>query len=278
MTLFLKLVFVAIAGYLAVVGVIWAIQDRLLFPADLAAQGGTPVSPDAKRITLPAADGVTLHGVKLSPPATPMVGRVVILGFGGNAWNAESAAVYLYTLYPQAEVVVFHYRGYAPSTGRASVDTLVADAPMIYDKIAEEIRAETPGVRIVAAGFSIGSGVAVHLARERKLDGLILVTPFDSLAELAAHHFPWLPARSLIRNSMNNAMLLRGLNVPTAILAAEHDEIIPRERTSEMRGAAQRLVYSRTMKDAGHNDIYDHPDFAHAMREALAAIEKTWPY
>ena len=117
----------------------------------------------------------------------------------------------------------------------------------------------------------------MHLARERKLDGLLLVTPFDSLAALAAHHFPWVPAASLIHNPMRNAELLRGLSIPTAIIAAEQDEVIPRERTSEMRGAAKTMVYSRTIKAANHNDIYRREEFATSMREALAAIRKTWP-
>ena len=75
---------------------------------------------------------------------------------------------------------------------------------------------------------------------------------------------------------MRNGELLRDLDVPSAFIAAERDEIIPRERTSLMRGAAKRMVYSRTIKDAGHNDIYQRGDFAVAMREALAAIESAW--
>ncbi|MGE4064262.1 MAG: alpha/beta hydrolase [Rhodospirillaceae bacterium] len=273
----LKIALVLAAAYVAVVAVLYAVQDRLLFPAGMAVQVGTPVPPDAARLKLAAADGSELHGVRLVPDATPVVSRTVILGFGGNAWNAEDVAVYLANLYPHAEVVVFHYRGYAPSTGRASVDALIADAPLIYDAIAEEARKTEGEVRFVAAGFSIGSGVAVHLARERKVDGLLLVTPFDSLAALAGHHFSWVPAARLIKNPMRNRDLLKGLDVPTAILAAEHDDIIPRERTSEMRGAARRMVYSRTIKEAGHNDIYGREDFAIAMREALAAIERAWP-
>jgi pimeloyl-ACP methyl ester carboxylesterase len=272
----LKIAFVLVAAYVTVVAVLYAVQDRLLFPAQLATQAGTPVPPDAPRLELIAVDGSTLHGVRLVPPSAPVVDRLIVLGFGGNAWNAEDAAVYLYNLYPQAEVVVFHYRGYAPSTGRASVDALIADAALIYDAIAGKAREAGQEVRIIAAGFSIGSGVAVHLARDRKLDGLILVTPFDSLAELAAHHFPWVPAARLIKNPMRNRDMLKGLDVPTAILVAEHDEIIPRERASEMRGAAKRMVYSRTIKDADHNSIYGREDFAIAMREALAAIERSW--
>jgi pimeloyl-ACP methyl ester carboxylesterase len=273
---FLKILVALAVVYGAVVAVLYAVQDRLLFPTDLAVQTGTPVPADAPRLDVTTTDGETLHGVRLAPPAAPMTDRLIIIAFGGNAWNAETAAVYLFNLYPQAEVVAFHYRGYAPSTGRASVDALIADASLIYDKVREDAEKQGGNARIVAAGFSIGSGVAVHLARERKLDGLILVTPFDSLAELAKVHFPWVPAAALLKNPMRNGELLRGLDVPTAIIAAEHDEIIPRERSSMMRGAAKRMVYSRTIKGVGHNDIYESQDFAAAMREALAAVEGGW--
>ncbi|MGE3476240.1 MAG: alpha/beta hydrolase [Rhodospirillaceae bacterium] len=274
---FLKILAALAVVYAALVTVLYAVQDRLLFPADLAVQSGTPVPPDAPRLELTTSDGETLRGVRLAPPAAPVTDRLIILAFGGNAWNAEDAAVYLYNLYPQAEVVAFHYRGYAPSTGRASVDTLIADAPLIYDKVREDAEKQGGSPRIIAAGFSIGSGVAVHLARERKLDGMILVTPFDSLAELAKVHFSWVPAAALLKNPMRNAELLKGLDVPTALIAAEHDEIIPRERSSMMRGAAKRMVYSRTIAGVGHNDIYESRDFANAMREALAAVEGAWP-
>lgn len=272
----LKFILVLGAAYLTVLAVMWAIQDRLLFPTGLAATVGTPVPAEAPRLSLTTPDGVELRGVRLVPPASPVTDRLAILGFAGNAWNAEDAAVYLQGLYPQADIIVFHYRGYGPSTGRASVDALLADAPLIYDQIAEQMRTASESTRFIAVGFSIGAGVAVHLARERKLDGLILVTPFDSLTTLAALHFPWLPARVMIHNPMRNAEMLRGLDVPAAVIAAEHDEIIPRESASEMRGAAKRMVYSRTIQDAGHNDLYGREEFATAMREALGAIERAW--
>lgn len=268
----LKVILSLAAIYAIAVAVLWAVQDRLLFPTNLVGQVGTPAPPDAPRLTLTAPDGAELRGVRLVPLSSPMVDRVIVLGFGGNAWNAEDVAVYLQGLFPQSEIVAFHYRGYRPSTGRASVKALLADAPLIYD----QVRESDQDARIVAVGLSIGSGVAVHLARDRKLDGLILVTPFDSLATLAADHFPWLPAAKLIHHPMPNADVLRGLDVPTAIIAAEHDEIIPRLRTSEMRGAARRLVYSRTIPDADHNDIYERQAFANTMRDALSAIEAAW--
>jgi pimeloyl-ACP methyl ester carboxylesterase len=268
----LKIVLLAPLAYMAIVAVIWAVQDRLLFPVEIAAAAGTPLAADVPRLELTTRDGATIVGVRLAPPTSPVVDRVIVLGFGGNAWNAEDAAVYLREIYPEADVVVFHYRGYAPSTGRASVQALLDDAPTIYDAIRETAH----DARIVAVGFSIGSGIAVQLARDRKIDGLILVTPFDSLAALASDHFPWLPARRLIRHPMDSARMLTGLNVPTAIIAAQNDTVVPSLRTNELKPAAQRLVLNRTIGNAGHNDIYTRQEFTFAMKEALHRIQMTW--
>ena len=79
--------------------------------------------------------------------------RTLILGFAGNAWNSEDAATYLHDLYPDADVVAFHYRGYRPSTGSPSAEALIEDAPLVYDFAV----ARLPPERTVAVGFSIGT-------------------------------------------------------------------------------------------------------------------------
>jgi hypothetical protein len=61
-------------------------------------------------------------------------------------------------------------------------------------------------------------------------------------------------------------------SAPTALIIADHDKVVPARRSAPLRQAVSNLVFARTI-DAGHNDLYDHPDFAEAMREALAAIE-----
>ena len=65
---------------------------------------------------------------------------------------------------------------------------------------------------------------------------------------------------------------VRGSRAPTALIIAERDKIVPARRSAPLRRAVSNLVFERTI-DAGHNDIYDHPAFAEAMREALATIE-----
>jgi pimeloyl-ACP methyl ester carboxylesterase len=126
--------------------------------------------------------------------------------------------------------------------------------------------------RTVAVGFSIGSGVAAELASQRKLDGLILVTPFDSLKKVAEAMYPWLPIGPMFRHEIDAASALEHAHVPVAIVAAAHDEIVPTLRTDELRKRVPNLVFNRTISRAGHNDIYSHAEFQEAMREALATV------
>lgn len=260
-----KLLLVPAILYLALLAVVFAFQGRLLFPAG-SVGGAQSLPAAAERLTFETKEGNRLHGVHLPPSARPS--GTLILGFGGNGWNGETAALYLHRLYPEADIVVFHYRGYYPSTGASSAQALIDDAPQVYDYAVGRLR---PG-RVVAVGFSIGSGVAASLAPRRGLDGLILVTPFDSLKKVAAGQFRWLPIRWLFRHEMKPAQWLRESRVPTAILAAGRDTLITAPRTDALRRSSGRLVYDRTIAGAGHNDLYDRPDFRAAMREALGRI------
>lgn len=260
-----KLLLIPLFLYLALLILIFAFQARLLFPAG-AVGGAGPFPPGAERLGLDTSDGDRLHGVHIKPAAS--ASGTLILGFGGNGWNAETAAVYLHGLFPEADVVAFHYRGYRPSTGSPSARALIEDAPLVHDLAVARIRP----ARTVAVGLSIGSGVAAGLAARRPLDGLILVTPFDSLGKVAAGQFPWLPVRRLFRHEMKPAEWLRASPVPTAIIAAERDTLIPSPRTEGLRRAVGRLVYDRTIPGAGHNDVYDRPEFRAAMREALERL------
>ena len=240
-------------------------QSHLIFPTHAVPDAG-PLPPGSERLEIKSSDGKRLQGVHIAPSARGEGEGTLILGFGGNAWNGEDVASYLHELYPGADIVTFHYRGYRPSAGSPSAEAILADAPLIYDAAVKRV----PRKRIVAIGFSIGSGVAARLSAERRLDGLILVTPFDSLKAVAQSMYPWLPIGPLFGHEIDAAGGLT--DVPTAIVAAERDEIIPRERTDALRDTIRDLVFDRTIRRAGHNDVYARSDFHEAMREALAAL------
>jgi len=256
------------AVYLAICAAFYFGQTAMLFPVGQAGRPD-PLPGSAERPELVAGSGERLHGVHI-PPARRSGERLLILGFGGNGWNAQSAAIFMARLFPEADVVVFHYRGYAPSGGRPAAEALLADAPLIHDFAREHVRP----ARTVALGFSIGSGVAASLAARRRLDGLILVTPFDSLASVAAGHYPWLPVRLLLGHRMEPAEDLAGNSTPAAIIAGGRDTLIPAARTQGLRLAVGNLAYDETIAGAGHNDIYADPAFPEAMHRALRAIAR----
>jgi pimeloyl-ACP methyl ester carboxylesterase len=218
-------------------------------------------------LSLKTSDGNTLSGIHFPPTEQPTT-RTLILGFGGNAWNAQDVATYLREIFPKADVVVFHYRGYAPSTGSPSAEALIADAPLVYDLASDLLKPR----ETIAVGFSIGSGIAAQLASRRTLNGLILVTPFDSLKAVAEAMYPWLPIGAIFSHEIDSATPLENSGVPTAILAAANDEIVPSMRTDALRARVPNLVFDRTIARAGHNDIYSRLEFQEAMREALDTV------
>lgn len=267
--MWLKLAVGLAAVYAAVVGTMALFQTHLLFPTWVAAQNPPSLPSNAERVALEAAEGVRLAGVHIPAAAGAGPSGPLLLGFGGNAWNADAMALYLHGLLPDHVVVAFHYRGYEPSTGQPSAAAVLADSLAVYDHVVETLGPE----RIVAVGFSIGAGAAAHLARHRPLAGAILVTPFDSLEALAREHYRWVPVGLLLRHSMPTIDLVRDSTVPMALIAAGRDTIVPPRRSAPLRDAIPNLVLDRTIAEADHNDLYDRPAFAEAMREALRRFE-----
>jgi pimeloyl-ACP methyl ester carboxylesterase len=241
-------------------------QSDLIFPVHAVPNAG-PLPRNAERLSIHTDDGARLEGVFIQTDE-PNADRVLILGFGGNAWNAQDVSEYMHELYPEHDVAAFHYRGYRPSTGSPSGAALIADAPLVYDAA---VKRAAP-TQVFAVGFSIGTAVAAQLSMQRKLDGLILVTPFDSLKAVAQSMVPWVPIGPFFSHQIDAAGPLSNAPAPVAIIAAERDEIVPQERTDALRRAVDRLIFDRTIAGAGHNDIYRRSEFQNAMHEALDSL------
>lgn len=264
-----KLLLVPVVLYAALLLVLFFAQGSMLFPARMV-QGARALPSRAERLVVETPDGEHLHGLLIRSAGREEGVRPLILGFGGNAWNAEDGAAFLADLLPAHDVAMFHYRGYRPSSGRASGPALLRDGLLLHDELVRRYRPAS----VLAVGFSVGTGVASRLARERPLAGLVLVTPFDSLAAVAADQFPWLPVRLLFRHEMPAASDLAASPVPVALIAAGRDDLILPPRTEALRRRVRNLVLDRTIAAAGHNDIAQHPEFATAMDEALDAVTR----
>ncbi|WP_419913651.1 alpha/beta hydrolase [Hoeflea sp.] len=260
-----KVIIALATFYTAVIVAAYFLQTHLIFPAGLVGQGGAP--PGSRTVQLATEDGENVVLVRVAPAAGEIAERPVLLGFGGNAWSANTMATVLHQIFPDHEIAALHYRGYGPSSGRPSSKALFADAALAYDHLAGKSQNG-----VVAVGFSIGASVAVDLAAKRELEGLVLVTPFDSLKELAAAHYPWLPVRPLLRHHMESAETLGKLALPVAIITAENDDVVPAKRSKPLREAAADLRSDIVIGGTGHNDIYYIGEFAEALRKSVAAV------
>lgn len=201
---------------------------------------------------------------KLLVSTRPRPGRYALVYFGGNAEDVSYSLPDLSAAFPERAVYLMHYRGYGGSSGRPSEAALVADALALFDKI----RAEHADILVI--GRSLGSGVAVQLACRRPVARLVLVTPYDSVEALAVQQFPFFPVRWLLRDKFESWKYAAQVNMPTLLIAAEHDEVIPRASTESLlrhfqAGVAELQVVPRT----SHNTISESADYLPLLRRGV---------
>ena len=192
----------------------------------------------------------------------------VLIGFGGNAQDAEGLGQDLASDFPDLNVVVFHYRGFGPSTGRPSEAALLADALTIYDTIVARI---SPA-RAYAIGISLGSAVAAYLSKERPLAGVLLVTPFDSVEAIAKESYFWVPVGLLLRHRFPSAAFMTGNATPAAVIAAAEDRVVKPRRTKALTDRLDNLVFEATVPGAGHETLYQLPTYETTLQAAFGAL------
>ena len=183
-------------------------------------------------------------------------GPSALLYFGGNADDVAGHIDTFSEALPEHSLYLVNYRGYGGSRGRPSEAALFADALAVYDQV--RVRHSD----IAAMGRSLGSGVAVYLATRRPVSKLVLVTPFDSLLNVAKAHFGWLPVGLLMRDRYDSSSRAPAVTVPALVVIAGEDEIIPRERSEALAdafrpGQAQVVV----VPDVGHNTLDLSPTY-----------------
>ena len=243
MRVVLQAILVAGAIYALVCILLYLAQDRLLYlpTPEVTHAGARALSIGRGAVDLRVWE---LHGAA----------RPALIYFGGNAEDVGANIADFDAAFPGHAVYLVNYRGYGGSTGRPSETALTADAEAVYDSLRV---AHDP---IAVMGRSLGSGVAVTLAARRPVERLILVTPFDSIANVAADHFPWLPVRVLLRDRYDSLRRIGAVRAPTLVVVAEHDEVVFRARSDALIAAiTPSLRHTVTVPGATHNDVSLYP-------------------
>lgn len=235
---------VAVA-YLGLCVALFIFQRSLIyFPQPASIDGG------ANTLTLAIADERVLVSSR------PHDGPKALIYLGGNSEDVSAEMPSLSAAFPDHAIYLLHYRGFGGSSGKPSEQSLVADGLALFDEVS------TRHQDIVIIGRSLGSGIAVHVASLRPADRLILVTPYDSLQEVATHRFRFFPVRWLLLDKYESWRYAPTVTAPTLIIAAEHDEVIPRASSELLQSRFVNGVASfKVVTGTSHNTISFSPEY-----------------
>ena len=235
---------ISAGAYLSICALFYLQQDRLLF---IGARPVTPPSdPRVQRIEHVVA-GVSLRGVRVRAQEDE---QVVLVYFGGNA---EPVVANVRPMLALASVTAYliDYRGYGDSEGSPSEGGLRGDALARFDWVHDQ----HPKSRVAIVGRSLGTAMALHVAARREVDGLILISPFTSLRDVAAYHYPWLPVRPLMKNPFDTLGDIHRIETDTLVIAAENDSVIPGRFTEALIRELPCGSETHVIPGTDHNDL-----------------------
>lgn len=255
----------AFLAYGALCVLLFLMQRRMLYYPS--------ATPEAEQLAYAPGAGlapwVDAAGARIGWKREPAGATQRWLVFHGNAGLAVQRAYWADALERVSPgqvpaVYILEYPGYSRRPGTPTQTSLTAAALAAFDAI--------PGAApIHLLGESLGGAVAAQVARARpeRVGGLVLVSPFNRLADVAAHHYPWLPVRWLVKDRWESDEVLREFSGPVAIIAAERDSIVPAEFSRRLHDgmAGPKRLYVIPGED--HNFfVFDQAWF----REAVAFV------
>ncbi|MBK5413404.1 alpha/beta hydrolase [Pseudomonas sp. TH31] len=233
------------AVYLLLCAALFVFQRALIyFP-----QPSTIETPDTLlKLSVSDAD--------LQVSVRPHVGPKALIYFGGNAEDVSRNLPSFSQAFPDEAIYLLHYRGFGGSSGSPSEEAIARDALDLFDRV----YAEHPQVAVV--GRSLGTGVAIRLASQRPATRLILITPYNSLLQIAVRQYPMFPVQWLLKDTFDSGRYATHISVPTLLIMAEHDEVIPRVSTERLYGQFTPGVATlKVINGVGHNSISESPEY-----------------
>jgi len=250
---------------------LYLIQDRLLFlsrPIQTTIQQWIAQTYPQSEITLRAADKTQLHGWLLKKPDIEK--SPLVIYFGGNAEEVSGMAYHFERFDGDWALLLINYRGYGLSKGKPSEKNLKNDAIAIYDTITQ--RSDINTDCIVAMGRSLGTGVAIHLAAHRPLNGLILVSPYDSITRVMQRHLPYIPISQLLKHPFNSLALAPSITTPMLALVGQQDTLIPPDHAYCLEEKWGGEIDIQLIKHTNHDNISDIEIYWEKIRYFLARI------
>ncbi len=243
-------------------------ENRLIYPALKYPVGEwNPPYLAPEDVYFKSLDGTPLHGWYVRHPA-PSVHILYCHGNGGNITHRAFVLQYLRDRFA-ASVFIFDYRGYGKSEGRPSERGVLKDGRAARAWLAEA--AQIDETDVVLMGRSLGGAVAVDLAAEKPPRGMILESTFTTMPDVAAHHYPYLPVRLLLRTKFDSLSKIAAYRGPLLQSHAPDDEVIPFElghRLFDEAGGDKQFI---ALEGLTHNDPQS-PEYYEAFARLIEKL------
>ncbi|MGR5238118.1 alpha/beta hydrolase [Vibrio alfacsensis] len=187
-----------------------------------------------------------------------------LIYYGGNAESIEANISFFKELAPGYTIYLIPYRGYGNNLGTPTEKALYSDAVQIF----ESVKAQHDSISLL--GRSLGSGVATYVAANHKVDKLILVTPFDSIENVAKDVYWMLPVSWMLKDKYRSSDRAKDITAQTYIFIAEEDRVITRARTEQLIAEfGDQLAEVFVITGADHNTISNFPAYASGLKRVL---------
>lgn len=204
----------------------------------------------------------TVDGLKLVSWYVPAKDKQpTLIYFHGNGGNI---AMREYHTRPYLNrgigVLLLEYRGYGGNPGKPNEIGLYHDAEAAYEFVKQQ---GVPPECIIVFGESLGSGVAVEMARRHPVGGVVLQAPFTSAFSVGQGHYPFLPVGLLLKDRFNSISKIKQFNVPLAVVHGTADRVVPFKHGKKLFAAANEP-----------KQFFEFPGFDHNNLDAQAVSDK----
>ncbi len=179
-----------------------------------------------------------------------------LIYFGGNGEDVIASADKFSSNFSDITIYLVCYRGYGGSSGKPTEAGIYADALTIYDQV-KELHNNT-----YVAGRSLGSGVATYLAANRPIERTVLITPYDSVLNIAKDKFAIFPIKLLLKDQYDSFSRVKNIKSKILVLAAEFDQIIPMSHTQRLINEFENgQVIMKIISQMGHNNLSNSAEY-----------------
>ena len=234
--------------YALILVVFYFLQNKMLF-----FPGPTPFGK-CQDMKQRGAKPLSIEGARYYLQTKPNSDNWIII-FHGNAGNACDRVYFLDLLKDfNSNVAVFEYPGYGKDLNSPGENIFLVQALELIQHIKETDQNNLP---VYLMGESIGTGVATFVASQTKINGLILISGYTSIAKVAQYHYPWLPVKYLMRNKFAAHTWAGQTTTPAILFHGIKDDIIPIQfaRNQLLNFNGQKELVE--IPECGHNDIID---------------------